>query len=214
MSTYIDADRLYNDTVKWESAAMDYLLKLDPNKDREKYLIWNAILGERTSFKHDISDAPQVEFDSDKSVVWAHWKEDKDEGLITCSNCGAEFEDSGFTIVDYWTYCPHCGAKMRDTNEEAGRLAPTEFTLNEVAQILRDLFDDECACNYNGIDEWLPLCCSHQDDCPFPKKLECWKQYLIHLHEKDSVIEHCFETDGFHEFEPGKVSYNEFEANP
>lgn len=45
MSTYIDADKLYRTTQKWESEAMDYLPKLDPNKDREKYLIWNAILG-------------------------------------------------------------------------------------------------------------------------------------------------------------------------
>ncbi len=29
------------------------------------------------------------------------------------------------------------------------------FTLDEVAQILTDMFDDYCACNYNGNDEWL-----------------------------------------------------------
>lgn len=29
------------------------------------------------------------------------------------------------------------------------------YTANEVAGIIADLFGDTCACNFNGIDEWL-----------------------------------------------------------
>ena len=55
------------------------------------------------------------------------------------------------------------------------------YTLEEVAEILRDMFGDECACNYNDIDEWLPMACKYaENDCPNPKeKNGCWKQFLL-----------------------------------
>lgn len=54
------------------------------------------------------------------------------------------------------------------------------FTIDEVAEILYELFGDDCACNYNGIDEWLPMRCAYSEtECPNPKEhLACWKQYL------------------------------------
>lgn len=61
------------------------------------------------------------------------------------------------------------------------------FTLDEVAQILADMFDDCCACNYNGNDEWLPQKCKYgMTDCPDPPDhLGCWKEYLLHIKESD-----------------------------
>ena len=55
------------------------------------------------------------------------------------------------------------------------------YTLNEVAEILCDLFGDDCACNYSGIYEWLPMACKYAEkDCPTPKdKHGCWKQFLL-----------------------------------
>ena len=50
----------------------------------------------------------------------AHWIENADEGLLRCSNpeCNAEFEDNGYTIKDYWKFCPHCGLPMSNELEE------------------------------------------------------------------------------------------------
>lgn len=67
--------------------------------------------------------------------------------------------------------------KGASTNRPQG-----EYTTEEVAEILATAFGDECACNYNGIDEWLPLICKYvaTGDCPHPKdKHGCWIQYLV-----------------------------------
>ena len=57
------------------------------------------------------------------------------------------------------------------------------WTTDEVAEILANLFGDECACNFNGIDEWLPERCKYseiKEECPNPsEKHGCWKQFLL-----------------------------------
>ena len=55
------------------------------------------------------------------------------------------------------------------------------WTTEQVAEMLANLFGDECACNCNGIDEWLPSACKYADtQCPDPKeKHGCWMQFLI-----------------------------------
>ena len=58
------------------------------------------------------------------------------------------------------------------------------MTIHEVAIILAELFDDPCACNYNGIDEWLPEKCEFEDACPYPGGVTCWEQYLKYQLEK------------------------------
>lgn len=53
------------------------------------------------------------------------------------------------------------------------------MSIKEVAALLAELFADECACNYNGIDEWLPEYCEVSGKvCPFPENNECWIQFL------------------------------------
>lgn len=56
-----------------------------------------------------------------------------------------------------------------------------EWTTEEVAEILARVLGDECACNFNGIDEWLPSACKYADtECPTPKeKHGCWIQFLM-----------------------------------
>ena len=57
--------------------------------------------------------------------------------------------------------------------------------VDTVAQMLCDAFGDECPCNYNSVDEWLPEVCELQDECPNPKdRLGCWKQYIKHFGER------------------------------
>lgn len=53
-----------------------------------------------------------------------------------------------------------------------------------VACLLADLFDDACACNYCGIDEWLPEKCEVIDACPNPVGVACWEQFLTHRKER------------------------------
>lgn len=57
----------------------------------------------------------------------------------------------------------------------------TVFTLGEVAEILATAFGDECACNFNGNDEWLPQVCKYSETtCPDPAMPHgCWRQYLL-----------------------------------
>lgn len=56
-----------------------------------------------------------------------------------------------------------------------------EWTTEQVAELLANMFGEECACSFNGIDEWLPSACKYSEtDCPNPKeKHGCWMQFLM-----------------------------------
>ena len=57
--------------------------------------------------------------------------------------------------------------------------------VDRVALMFKESFGDSCACNYNGNDEWLPLVCDFQDECPYPQGvLDCWKQFVKHFGER------------------------------
>ena len=62
--------------------------------------------------------------------------------------------------------------------------AQPEWNIHTVACLLAELFDDTCACNYNGVDEWLPSKCEVIDYCPNPVGVACWEQYLKHRAER------------------------------
>ena len=62
--------------------------------------------------------------------------------------------------------------------------AQPEWNNHTVACLLAELFDDTCACNYNGIDEWLPSKCELLDSCPNPAGVACWEQFLKHRMER------------------------------
>ena len=61
------------------------------------------------------------------------------------------------------------------------------YTAHEVSEIIADLFGDDCACNFNGNDEWLPFKCELQDACPNPCGVACWEQYLKYRHCKNEM---------------------------
>ena len=53
------------------------------------------------------------------------------------------------------------------------------LTLEWVAKVLAEQCRDECACNLNGNDEWLPMVCQYQAACPDPHEhLGCWMELL------------------------------------
>ena len=56
-----------------------------------------------------------------------------------------------------------------------------KYSAHEVAVILANAFGDDCACNFNDNDEWLPMVCDFRDTvCPNPGGVACWEQYLKH----------------------------------
>jgi len=61
---------------------------------------------------------------------------------------------------------------------------PEEWNSHTVACLLAELFGDACACNYNGIDEWLPEKCEVIDACQKPAGVACWEQFLKHRAER------------------------------
>ena len=62
--------------------------------------------------------------------------------------------------------------------------AQSEWNNHTVACLLADMFGDTCACNYNGIDEWLPGKCELLNSCPHPVGVACWEQFLKHKAER------------------------------
>ena len=63
--------------------------------------------------------------------------------------------------------------------------AELEWNNHTVACLLAELFGDSCACNYCGIDEWLPEKCEVIDACPNPVGVACWEQFLTHRKERE-----------------------------
>ena len=71
--------------------------------------------------------------------------------------------------------------KLKEQIESAD--AVEGWSNHEVACILAELFGDDCACNYNGIDEWLPMVCDFKDNCQ-TVGVACWEQFLKHYGER------------------------------
>jgi len=63
------------------------------------------------------------------------------------------------------------------------------YTVHDVAVILANAIGDDCACNINGNDEWLPQLCELQEACPHPVGVACWEQYLKHRAEAEKALE-------------------------
>lgn len=65
-----------------------------------------------------------------------------------------------------------------------------EWNIHQVACILAELFGDTCACNYCGIDEWLPKVCDFANkECPDVVGVACWEQFLKHRAKMEEVEE-------------------------
>ena len=84
-------------------------------------------------------------------------------------------------VIFFDGYKPTIKNEM-ETNMENGL-----YTAHEVAVILADAFGDDCACNFNGNDEWLPYLCELKEACPHPCGVACWEQYLKYRHCKNKM---------------------------
>ena len=62
------------------------------------------------------------------------------------------------------------------------------YTVHDVAVILANAIGDDCACNINSNDEWLPQVCKLQEACPKPTGVACWEQYLKHRDEAEKAL--------------------------
>ena len=78
-------------------------------------------------------------------------------------------------------------AALREQESLAEKQATSDkrYTAHDVACILAEFTGDDCACNFNGIDEWLPEKCELMDACPYPVGVACWEQYLKHKEDND-----------------------------
>ena len=99
-----------------------------------------------------------------------------------CSVCGNDCNKSEFVYdgkqEDQVILCPEHYALTQLPSVQP------EWNNHTVACLLAELFDDTCACNYNGINEWLPEKCKVIDSCPNPVGVACWEQYLKHRVER------------------------------
>lgn len=78
-------------------------------------------------------------------------------------------------------------AAARKIIREMPTLTPPDepLTPEQVAEILAEQCGDECACNLNGNDEWLPSVCQYADVCPDPPEyLGCWMELLRHKYRR------------------------------
>ena len=74
--------------------------------------------------------------------------------------------------------------KERTHADKDGQL----YTVHDVAVILANAIGDDCACNINSNDEWLPQLCELQEACPEPVGVACWEQYLKHRAEAEEAL--------------------------
>lgn len=63
-----------------------------------------------------------------------------------------------------------------------------ESMTDRIADYILDIIGDDCACNFNDIDEWLPYICEFAEECDPHDIRGCWKQYIKHLKDKEDVI--------------------------
>lgn len=82
-----------------------------------------------------------------------------------------------------WKRSDHCYPYIKTYVKHLPSAQP-EWNNHTVACLLADMFGDTCACNYNGIDEWLPGKCELLDSCPHPVGVACWEQFLKHKAER------------------------------
>ena len=120
------------------------------------------------------------------------------DGLVKCNECkyggkewpvGCEEElmkDAAAAIEELQQIADHYEQTAKDYWKEACEYKAQlpkrgEWNDHEVACLLAEMFGDDCACNLNGIDEWLPQYCEFAETCcPNPGGVACWEQFLKH----------------------------------
>lgn len=133
---------------------------------------------------------------------WAHaneWETPITLGdhLDAAANALAAYEDTGLEPEEIKQMCAlaRLNSNIFDNDfgnhiaelivaEQDGQL----YTVHDVAVILASAIGDDCACNINSNDEWLPQVCELQEACPHPVGVACWEQYLKHRAEAEAAL--------------------------
>jgi hypothetical protein len=55
--------------------------------------------------------------------------------------------------------------------------------VKKAAEILDEAFGNDCPCNFNNIDEWLPYLCEYANTCDC-SSVRCWEQLIKHYDER------------------------------
>lgn len=116
-------------------------------------------------------------------MSWIRRETEKGAVQYICPHCHDyhEFREDfgGRTFSENYIFCRRCGARNGTGNAPTLTQPNEPLTLEMVAEILAEQFGDECACNVNGNDEWLPMMCHYADVCPDPPEhLGCWMELL------------------------------------
>ena len=98
----INREALYEKACGLEAQALSYVGKIANDETKiEEWRIWSAILTERTAFKHDVFDAPEVK--PERTGKWTYVT-DGYVDYFKCDRCGKPvFADT--------PYCPNCGER-------------------------------------------------------------------------------------------------------
>ena len=110
----INREALYEKVCGLEAQALSYIEKIIHDEDKvEEWKIWSAILTERTAFKHDIFDAPEIKPERPKSKWVDSWRSKMDGTRYwyrECDHCGYERKDCDPEKDS--NFCPNCGFEM------------------------------------------------------------------------------------------------------
>lgn len=123
----IDGEPLYEKACDLEAQALAYVIKIANDETKiEEWRIWSAILVERTAFKQDIFDAPEVKqrceecetFNKTRLLIpqperkKGKWINIREGNRADCDQCG----QSGRVWMNF---CFSCGSEMEGQNEKA-----------------------------------------------------------------------------------------------
>ena len=102
----IDREALYEKACGLEAQALSYVGKIANDETKiEEWRIWSAILAERTAFKHDIFDAPEVKSEPHWIPCSDRLPEDKTAYyLVTLGNFGDFYVYHEEIDIARWDY--------------------------------------------------------------------------------------------------------------
>ena len=113
----IDANTLFEQAVELEAVALKQVRKYEPSENPIEWNRWSGILGERTAFKYDVTDAPTIEAEPIRHGRW-EWNEYGGFGNYHCSVCKyIPYGKFSRKFRPDYMYCPRCGAKMDEVRE-------------------------------------------------------------------------------------------------
>jgi hypothetical protein len=121
-----------------------------------------------------------TEYDSPLNIVYQHIGKEcakKIDDMIYTALCSVSIEVDKEKLLEI---LKQDSKRYREAYRRGYATAESNmYSATQVAEIMADLFGDSCACNFNGIDEWLPEHCEFSDThCPDPGGVSCWEQYL------------------------------------